>query len=143
MKDKALKYSLHLTLELSISLHQKNIYERQLAKRHYSIELEFYCCRYTGVAFSKDEEGRTFSQARFGRYQHLEPHPVVYQLFKYLEQVTVGNVCARNCFQTTKKQANTISNIQSNKTRFLGFLKGFLVVKFGHKREYIHNPNNN
>ena len=50
-------------------------------------------------------------------------------------------VCARNCFQTTKKQANTISNIQSNKPRFLGFLKGFLLVKFGDKREYIHNPN--
>ena len=33
--------------------------------------------------------------------------------------------CGRNCFQTTKKQANTISNIQSSKTRFLGFLKGF------------------
>ena len=53
------------------------------------------------------------------------------------------DVCARNCFQTTKKQANTISNIQSNKTRFLGFLKGFPVVKFGDKREYIHNPNKN
>ena len=54
-----------------------------------------------------------------------------------------GGVYARNCFQTTKKQANIISNIESNKTRFLGFLKGFLVVKFGDKREYIHNPNKN
>ena len=35
------------------------------------------------------------------------------------------DVYARNYFQTTKKQANIISNIQSNKTRFLGFLKGF------------------
>ena len=35
------------------------------------------------------------------------------------------DVCARNCFQTTKKQANIISNIQSSKTRVLGFLKGF------------------
>ena len=34
-------------------------------------------------------------------------------------------VCAKNCFQTTKKQANTISNIQSSKTKVLGFLKGF------------------
>ena len=27
-------------------------------------------------------------------------------------------VCARNCFHTTKKQSNTISNIQLSKTRF-------------------------
>ena len=53
------------------------------------------------------------------------------------------DVYARNCFQTTKKQANIISNIQLNKTGFLGFLKGFLVVKFGDKREYIHNQNRN
>ena len=33
-------------------------------------------------------------------------------------QVIMWPICARNCFQTTKKQANTISNIQSNKTRF-------------------------
>ena len=31
------------------------------------------------------------------------------------------SVCARNCFQATKKQANTISNIQSNTIRVLGF----------------------
>ena len=53
------------------------------------------------------------------------------------------DVYAKNCFQTTRKQANIISNLSIKKTGFLGFFKDFMVVKFVDKREYIHNPNKN
>ena len=72
----------HSTFELSISLHQKTISERHPTKRNYSTELEFYCCRYIGVAFNKMKKGGPVLRQELGDISYLEAHSEVCQLFK-------------------------------------------------------------
>ena len=51
------------------------------------------------------------------------------------------DVYAKNCFQTSRKKANIISNISIKQNWVFRVFLGFLFVNFGDKMECIHNLN--
>ena len=85
MKSNALiisaKTPVYFTFNLSISLHQKAIFEKQPVNT-LSYRTPNYFCRYPGVAFNNMKKGGPTLRKELGDINYLEAHPEVCKLFQ-------------------------------------------------------------